>query len=512
MDIDKIIISNRSALQDKYGSAGFKKIQAAISKLVAADKKKNLKSKLVFVDDAAGMKKAKTKAVTDVTDAEQYKNAIDSLYHFYTPDYIMLLGATDIIPHCKFRIPIPDDDDTSIPSDVPYACEAPFSRNAGDFIAPGRVLGRLPDITGANDPSYIIALIENSIKWKPLKSSAYKNYFSLSVKWWQKSTQISLNNIFQNNNKLELAPPTDGPYTKRNLSPMMHFFNCHGGLRTSEFYGQPSANSNSFPVCFESNMLDKKISYGTVAAAECCYGGLLYNPNRPNKIHWPISNTYLINNAIAFVGSTTAAYGPADSQGGADYITQYFLIGIQKGGASTGRAFLEAQQRFIEKGDVKMDPTDLKTIIQFLLLGDPSITPIEDSPKTTPGKTPVKEIMNKDAHDTKERKERRMKLAKKSAYINSTSDAPVKIEAPVRGVLKTDIERTLRAYQFKDGKKISYGFKKAKARTKNVPVNRDYRYHVYSNVKKGEVLDTVRLLVIQEVDNKVMEVKEYVRR
>ena len=105
-----------------------------------------------------------------------------------------------------------------------------------------------------------------------------------------------------------------------------------------------------------------------------------------------------------------------------------------------------------------------------------------------------------------------MKLAKKSAYINSTSDAPVKIEAPVRGVLKTDIERTLRAYQFKDGKKISYGFKKAKARTKNVPVNRDYRYHVYSNVKKGEVLDTVRLLVIQEVDNKVMEVKEYVRR
>ena len=513
MSIDKIIVTNRSALQNKYGSAGFKKIQTAVKQLIAADKKRKLSSLLVFVDVPSVMKKAKGKAVKDVTDPEQFKNAIDSLFNYYKPDYIMLLGATDIIPHCRFRIPIPDDDDPFVPSDVPYACEAPFSRNAGDFIAPGRVLGRLPDITGVNDPTYLIALIQNSINWKPLKSSVYKNYFSLSVKWWQKSTQISLKNIFQDNKKLELAPPNAGPYTKTDLSPMMHFFNCHGGLRTSEFYGQPNENSNSFPVCLESNMLDKKISYGTVTAAECCYGGLLYNPNRPNKIHLPISNTYLKNNAIAFVGSTTAAYGPSDSQGGADYITQYFLIAIQKGGASTGRAFLEAQQRFVEKGDVKMDPTDLKTIIQFLLLGDPSITPIEDSPKTTPGKTPVKSIMNKDAHDTKERKERRLKLAEKSIYINNTSDAPVKIEAPVRGTLKTDIKKALRTYKFKDEKKMTYGFKKGKrSKTKNIPIDQNYRYHVYSDLKKGEVIDTLRLLVIQEVNNKVMEVKEYVRR
>jgi len=513
MDIDKIIVTNRSALQNKYGSAGFKKIQAAVKQLIAADKKRNLTSLLVFADIASVMKKAKGKPVKDPTDPEQFKNAIDSLFNHYKPDYIMLLGATDIIPHCRFRIPIPDDDDTFIPSDVPYACETPFSRNAGDFIAPGRVLGRLPDITGVNDPSYLITLIQNSINWKPLKSSAYKNYFSLSVKWWKKSTQTSLMNIFQDNKKLELAPPTEGPFTKTDLSPMMHFFNCHGGLRTSEFYGQPNENSNSFPVCMESNMLDKKISYGTVTAAECCYGGLLYNPNRPNKIHLPISNTYLKNNAIAFVGSTTAAYGPSDSQGGADYITQYFLIAIQKGGASTGRSFLEAQQRFVEKGDVKMDPTDLKTIIQFLLLGDPSITPIEGSPKTTPGKTPVKSIMNKDAHETKERKERRLKLAEKSIYINSTSDAPVKIEVPIRGKLKTDIKKALRIYKFKDEKKISYGFKKGRrGKAKNIPVDRNYRYHVYSDLKKGEVIDTLRLLVIQDVNNKVMEVKEYVRR
>ena len=512
MAIDKVIISNRTALQDKYGKPGFQKIHAAVKRLIAADKKRNLNSALVYVDDAPTMKKMKGKAVTDPTDPEQNKDAIDSIFHELNPDYLLLLGAQDIIPHCPFRIPIPDDDDNYVASDVPYACEAPFSRNAGDFIAPGRVLGRLPDITGETDPSYIIGLIQNSIKWKPLKLTAYKNYFSISVKWWKKSTEMSLKNIFGNNSKLKLAPPTLGPYAKPQLATLMHFFNCHGGLRTSEFYGQANEKSDTYPVCFESEMLAGKVSYGTVTAAECCYGGLLYNPNRPTKIHRPISNTYLQNGAVAFVGSTTAAYGPSQGQGGADYITQYFLIAIQKG-ASSGRAFLEAQQRFVEKGDVKMDPTDLKTIIQFLLLGDPSLTPVEDQPKTTPGKTPVKSIMNKKVHDVKERKDRRIKLSLKSVFINNSTDVPKRIEATVSGSVKTDIEKALRSYNFKHGKKFSYGFKpKRKSKTKMRGKGNHYRYHVYSDVKKGQIIDTLRLLVIQEVDNKVMEIKEYVRR
>jgi hypothetical protein len=512
MTIDKVIISNRTALQSKYGKAGFQKIHSAVKKLIAADKRRDLRSLLIFVDDTAAMKKAKSKVVKDETDAEQFKNAVDSVFRHYTPDYILLLGATDIVPHCRFRIPIPDDDDTYVSSDVPYACEAPFSRNPGDFIAPGRVLGRLPDITGANDPSYLIRLIENSIKWKSQKLSAYKNYFSLSVKWWRKSTQISLKNIFEKDSKLKLAPPAIGPYTKPELAPLMHFVNCHGGERTSEFYGQANEHSDKYPVCLESAMLANKVSYGTVAAAECCYGGLLYNPNRPTKIHSPISNTYLQNGAVAFVGSTTAAYGPSDSQGGADYITQYFLIAIQKG-ASCGRAFLEAQQRFVEKGDVKMDPTDLKTIIQFLLLGDPSVTPVEDQPKTTPGKTPVKDIMNRKEHNTKERKDRRLKLSQKSIFINSTTDTPTRIDATVTGSVKADINKALRSYKFKAGKKFTYGFRrKAKSKAKTIANPGSYRYHIYSDLKKGQIIDRLRLLVIQEVDNKVMEIKEYVRR
>ena len=50
-------------------------------------------------------------------------------------------------------------------------------------------------------------------------------------------------------------------------------------------------------------------------------------------------------------------------------------------GASTGRALLDARQRYLRETGA-MGPEDLKTIAQFDLLGDPSLVPV-----TTPGRT-----------------------------------------------------------------------------------------------------------------------------
>jgi hypothetical protein len=160
-----------------------------------------------------------------------------------------------------------------------------------------------------------------------------------------------------------------------------------------------------------------------------------------------------------------------------------------------------------------MDPTDLKTIIQFLLLGDPSLSPVEETAKSTPGKTAVKSIRNKVAHEVKERKERRVKLSEKSVFINNTNDAPVKLDESPKGAMKTDLDKVVKEYNFGGGANMSYGYKKKKKnKTKGPGGTRDYKYHIYSRLKKGDKINTVHLLVIQEVDNKIMEIKEYVRR
>jgi len=54
------------------------------------------------------------------------------------------------------------------------------------------------------------------------------------------------------------------------------------------------------------------------------------------------------------------------------------------GGASTGRALLDARQRYIRE-TAAMGPEDLKTIAQFDLLGDPSLVPVETPGRVIPG-------------------------------------------------------------------------------------------------------------------------------
>ena len=62
----------------------------------------------------------------------------------------------------------------------------------------------------------------------------------------------------------------------------------------------------------------------------------------------------------------------------ADFITQYFLVNVLNG-ASLGRACLEARQKFVD--EQYLDIYNLKTLAQFVLLGDPALHPCrEDDP------------------------------------------------------------------------------------------------------------------------------------
>jgi hypothetical protein len=162
MNADKLIISNRSALQLKY-KAAFSDIKKEIDRLIAFDKKRGLSSVLCFIDDAVTMKKVKGKAVINHKDARSVKLAVDALYREYEPDYILLLGASDIIPFVKLTNalynPPKGDLDSRVESDLPYCCDKPYSTDPGKFFAPARVLGRLPDIVGIGDPSVFKTLV-----------------------------------------------------------------------------------------------------------------------------------------------------------------------------------------------------------------------------------------------------------------------------------------------------------------------------------------------------------------
>lgn len=359
----KIIVTNKSALVNKYGKGGYSQIETAVNELINADQARFIIDTLVFIDDAHQMQSYHGTAVTDQASDVQNKKAIDAICTALNPDYVAILGAQDIIPMQELVNPA-DHIDSQVPSDLPYACTASYSTTISDFLSPVRVVGRIPGIPASKQPTDLLAAIRTAASMKGLERKNYGPYFAVSAKVWEGSSKQSISHITGVSNQLHLSP-VDGPnWTDNQLIPRIHFVNCHGASNDSSWYGQ---NGQNYPKAVEAAQIANKIAPNTIAAAECCYGGQLYNPGG-------VCTSYLNSGSAAFCGSTNVAYGPADGQGQADLITQYFLINLLST-SSAGSALLSARQKYIN--DHKpLSVYDLKTIAQFNLLGDPSAHPV----------------------------------------------------------------------------------------------------------------------------------------
>ena len=375
---DKIVVTNKSALDRKYGAPAWADIECALQRLVRADAARGITTQVLRLDDPADMAPYPSAPVTVPTDERQVKAAIDAV-GTTRPDYLLLLGAPDVVPHQQLRNPTPADRDPSVPSDLPYACVRPYSQSISDFLAPSRVTGRLPDILAGTDPAYLVARIEEAATTPSFPLAAYAGDFTLSAAVWLHSTITSAHNIFTSPT-VHGAPPTGSLLSTPLLGNRAHFINCHGATIDPNFYGED--RSGNFPVSMSAIDLRGKLLRGTVAAAECCYGAELYDPALAAG-QSGVCQTYLEEGAHGFFGSTNIAYGPSVGNGAADLITQFFLKEAITG-SSLGRAELIARQSFVSTCGV-MSPIELKTLGQFLLLGDPSIHPVVPSHPTTRG-------------------------------------------------------------------------------------------------------------------------------
>jgi hypothetical protein len=415
--VDKIILSSKSALKSKYGATGFSLLETAVNALIAADKVRGLTTQCVWVDDPVQMITFGGTPPINVNDQRGYKLAVDAVANKLSPDYLLLLDGPDIIPHIVLDNPVPNDGDATIDSDLPYASPAGFAKQVARYLKVTRVVGRVPNVPGAKDPAKIINFLKIAASTQPQAASRYLDYYGLSASVWQASTEMSLDAAFGNHLNLGIAPPAGPPGNNSSLSKLSHFINCHGSLISPEFYGQLGS---SYPVSLSSTQVTANGVNGTVVAAECCYGAQLYDPSLAG-IDDPICISYLAKGALGFLGSTNIAYGPATSNGQADLMAQYFFENIVAG-ASLGRAFLQGRQQFITSQKMT-NPTNLKTLAQFLLLGDPSVCPCISSKEVANIQAALPADGAEDA--VAQRKLRRLSLASMGTSISDGKATPV---------------------------------------------------------------------------------------
>jgi hypothetical protein len=457
---DKVILTNLNALNVKYGRAGVAAIKDAVNGLIKADQARGLTTRLVGVDDTAAMKRLGAAAVAQAADPRQNKIAVDGVYHALSPDYLMILGSSDVMPHQDLKNPLytnprGDDPDPTAYGDIPYACEASYSQAPQDFMGPTRVVGRLPDITGGSDPRYLVGLLATASNWTSVDRSAITDYFSVAAQIWNASTQLSTTNIFGDSLYLQDVPPNGSNWPQTILSRRMHFFNCHGASQSSQFYGQPASGANQYPPALDAAYIDGKIHEGTIAAVEACYGGQLYALSATQR-HPGICNTYLANKAHGFFGSTTIAYGPASGNGQADLICQFFLQRVL-GGSSLGRAALEARQQFVQSASPP-DPSDVKTIAQFNLYSDPSITPFKSVVSLAVTGRSAR-LSDQFAADRIERRDRRRFLLRRGLEIHANEPMLTRRRSTPKGTFLSILGNKAKELGFDPASAISFGIR-----------------------------------------------------
>lgn len=301
----KVLVGNKAALIEKYQKAGFGKVVAAVRVLIAADKQRGIDTSLIFLDDPVAMRRHRGKAVTDLRSGQQHKEAIDAIYHSVRPDYLAILDAPDVVPHVSMRNPAPEDDDPDVPSDLPYGCDAPFSRDVRDYRAVTRVVGRIPGMQHADRPTLLVKMLKASADFKPRARKDYLAYFALSALVWQKATTRNVEGIFGANARIHTSPPTVNAAANRFLSPLTHLINCHGDTLSPNFFGEHDGNTDFIALTTEG--VARHARARTVIAAECCYGAELYDPKLEQDEKPPIAASYF---SAARSGSSAAPTYP----------------------------------------------------------------------------------------------------------------------------------------------------------------------------------------------------------
>jgi hypothetical protein len=377
--VEKLYLTNRSALQTKYGASGVAQISLRLADLVAADAQRGMTADIGFLDHPPET----LPRVSQPDDDKTTKDAFDAWYSTTKPDYVVIVGGSDVVCYQPLTNPLhvagdpSGDPDATVPSDLPYACAAPHSRSIDQFIAPSRVVGRLPDYPGPGGLDLFLSVLDSAAVHTPISPPEEANALLVSAERWKVAAEALIFSALGRAATVHTSP-TEGPlWTHDELARQWHLFSCHGASATPAFYGEDLRGA--MPESHLASHISGRIAAGTVCITGCCYGAQLYPPSLAVGVPG-ICFAYLGQQAATYVGSTNIAYGQDDIPFGCDEFSGYVLAQLAIG-SSAGMALLGARQSYLA-AHLQLSPFDQKTLAQFVLYGDPSIHPLGPSELT----------------------------------------------------------------------------------------------------------------------------------
>lgn len=362
---------------------------------------------------------------------------------------LLIIGGHDIVPFHILPNPT-DDSDVNVPSDNPYA-----TLDENYFIQQWPV-GRIPDEAGT-DAGYLLEQIrfltrEYELKVKHKKSvstnilanllrNLAQRFQTFNVRfqkpdnigctaevWKPASSEVFA--VIDRAERLLSSPPT----TNKSLlngqipDPKFAYFNLHGLKDSPEWYGQRDlvepANDPEYPVAVEPANFNAKTSSPEIVMTEACYGANILD----KKVNDAISLNFLASGTRAFVGSTCIAYGSVSkSLVAADLLAFHFWTHV-KAEVAVGYALMRAKLALAKKmteDQGYLDGEDQKTILSFVLYGDPLAASVNIKEVTKPAIRPTTTPELKTISDSREE------------LIVAASEMPTEILDKIRKVISS---------------------------------------------------------------------------
>jgi hypothetical protein len=277
---------------------------------------------------------------------------------------LWIVGGPGAVPFATLPNPMPDRDGPLL-TDAPYALAGlaePMARWP---------VGRTPD-ADPPQPGLLPALLRQTAAAHAAGPRAEGATLALSAARWAAVTAQVIADIPQV--ALSQTPPLRASGTEaRSLEDArLIYCNLHGIRGGDAWYGQAPDDSELVPAVRPADVAGLRLDRALVIT-QACFGARL----APVGEQPSLAPTLLAAGASGVIGALGLTYGAPDPPPGeSDLLAQALLRALQPAGVRLGEALMAAQAstlRTVLRQRGGPDADDLKTLLGFVLYGDPAL-------------------------------------------------------------------------------------------------------------------------------------------
>ncbi len=390
-----VILTTRAGLTAQYGKTGYQRIWKALRSLEAALRSRYREGVILLAADDPESAARYGASPAEADDPWAVKLLLHDISawlraHRQRIGVVLIAGGEKVVPFHKLPNPV-EDDDPDVPSDAPYGSDDE------DYFVGKWPVGRLPGDATAR-PAVLLRQIRRVIERQQedaiRRTRAWRLGYWMQQAWgwlsggrqampdtvgytaavWWPATLAVIRPVGSARDVLA-SPPTGAPdFVSSGLYPAtLGYFNLHGVRDDSPWFGQCDPRkvcAEDFPVALRPEDVGRNGEVPRIVFSEACYGGYL----RGRSLEQSVALQFLAHGAQAVAASTSLSYGSLRRPLIAADLLGHIFWNLVAGGVPAGEALRRARIGLIaevKKRQGFLDAEDQKTLISFVLYGDP---------------------------------------------------------------------------------------------------------------------------------------------